>query len=160
VLGATCAFGSLGLVWLVARRLKPYRTVPCVATWLCASTVVFSGYAVFGLETALFVFLVLAGTLLFLRETGGLFSDRRVEGGGRGDGPYRAPVEPRAADGSAAADPRGVPWSGLVFGLAGLTRPEAPMFIGILMLFLGRRFFARQNLLRAALFAAPVLAHL
>ncbi|WP_146155974.1 ArnT family glycosyltransferase [Enhygromyxa salina] len=29
-----------------------------------------------------------------------------------------------------------VPWSGLVFALGGLTRPEAPMFIGLTMLFL------------------------
>jgi hypothetical protein len=30
-----------------------------------------------------------------------------------------------------------LPWSGLVFGAAGLTRPEAPLFLGLLMLFLG-----------------------
>lgn len=49
--------------------------------------------------------------------------------------------------------------SAVLFGLAGLTRPEAPMYIGIPMLFLGRRFFAKQNLLRGVLFAAPVIAH-
>lgn len=159
VLGAACSFGSLGLTWLIARRLAPYRTVPCIATWLCASTIVFSGYAVFGLETALFVLLLLAGTLLFLRETGGLLGDRAGEPGGRRDGPYRAPVEPRGAERGAPVEPSGIPWSGLAFGLAGLTRPEAPMFIGIFMLMLGRRFFGKQNLLRAALFVAPVLAH-
>jgi hypothetical protein len=47
-----------------------------------------------------------------------------------------------------------------VFALAGLTRPEAPMFLGILMLFLGRGFFGRQNLIRGALFVGPIAAHL
>ncbi len=82
-----------------------------------------SGYAVFGLETPLFVLLVLAGTEMMFRER-----DRGT----------------------------GFPYSGLVFGLAGLTRPEAPMFIGIPMLFLGLRFFGRQNLLRGVVFAAPI----
>jgi hypothetical protein len=130
IMGAGAAFGSLGLTYTLSNRLSPYRTLPCVATWLLASTVVFSGYAVFGLETVGFVFLILAGTLLFLRET--------EEG----------------------APARAFPWSGVVFALAGLTRPEAPMYLGILMLFLGRRFFTRQNILRGLIFAAPLALHL
>ena len=62
----------------------------------------------------------------------------------------------READG----DPKATPWSGLVFAAAGLTRPEAPLFLGLVMLTLGRRFFGRQNLLRGALFVAPIAAHL
>ncbi len=50
--------------------------------------------------------------------------------------------------------------SALLFGIAGLTRPEAPMYIGIPMLLLGRRFFSKQNLLRGMLFAAPIAAHM
>ena len=55
---------------------------------------------------------------------------------------------------------RGIPWSGLVFALAGLTRPEAPMYAGIPMLFLGKRFFSKQNLLRGTMFAAPLAMHI
>ena len=137
ILGAASAFGSLGLTYAISDRLSPYRTLPCVATWLLASSIVFSGYAVFGLETGAFVCLILAGTYLFLREAG----------------PFQRP-------GEEAPSPDAFPWSGVVFALAGLTRPEAPAYIGILALFLGRRIFARQNLVRGALFVAPMLAHL
>lgn len=139
-LGSLSAFGALGLTYAISGRVAPYRTLPCTATWLLASTVVFSGWPVFGLETSFFLALVLGGTLLFLREE-------------------HATVRP-GEPAPAGERPGGFPWSGVVFGLAGITRPEAPMFLGILMVFLGRRFFARQNLLRGALFAAPVLAHL
>ncbi|WP_437548483.1 hypothetical protein WME97_00290 [Sorangium sp. So ce367] len=127
VLGGLAACGSLGALYLLSARLRPYGAVPCIATWLFASSIVQSGYAVFGLETPLFVLLVLAGTEMMFRER-----DRGT----------------------------GFPYSGLVFGLAGLTRPEAPMFIGIPMLFLGLRFFGRQNLLRGVVFAAPIACHM
>jgi type IV secretory pathway TrbD component len=137
ILGAASAFGSLGLTYAISDRLSPYRTLPCVATWLLASTILFSGYAVFGLETGAFVCLILAGTYLFLRE-----------------------AEPFARPGQPTPPPGAFPWSGLVFALAVLTRPEAPMYIGILALFLGRRILDRQNILRGALFTAPWVAHL
>ncbi|WP_437798167.1 hypothetical protein [Sorangium sp. So ce693] len=127
VLGGLAACGSLGALYLLSARLHPRGAVPCIATWLFASSIVQSGYAVFGLETPLFVLLVLAGTEMMFRER-----DRGT----------------------------GFPYSGLVFGLAGLTRPEAPMFIGIPMLFLGLRFFGRQNLLRGVVFAAPIACHM
>jgi arabinofuranosyltransferase len=138
IMGAASALGAMALTYKISERIAPYRTLPSVATWLLASTVVFSGYAMFGLETIFFVCLILGGTYLFLRETGSILVPARY-----GD------------------DPEGrFPWSGLVFALAGLTRPEAPMYIGILMLFLGRGFLGRQNLLRGALFVGPVAAHL
>lgn len=143
VLGAACAFGALGLTWILGARLRPYSSFPCVATWLLASTIVFTGYSIFGLETALFVFLVLLGAELMFREEPAYSSE---------------PAAARSPE--ADAWHRRLPYSGLVFGLAGLTRPEAPMFIGILMLFLGRGLFSRRNLCRAALFAAPVGAHI
>ena len=133
ILGGAAALGSMTLTYTLAARFKGYRTLPCIATWLLCSTVVFSGYAVFGLETSLFVCLVLAGTLLFFREAEAF-----------GGAPQKSKL----------------PWSGLVFGLAGLTRPEAPMYIGVLMLFLGLRIFSKQNLIRGALFVAPVAIHL
>ncbi|HVY45350.1 MAG TPA: hypothetical protein VHB21_05700, partial [Minicystis sp.] len=139
VMGAASALGALAVTYALAGRLRSFRTAPCVATWLLATTIVGSGYAVFGLETPLFVLLVLGGLELFLRETGGVMRGKKA----RDDAP----------------EPTAFPWSGLVFALAGLTRPEAPMYLGVPMLFLGRRFFGRQNLLRGALFAAPVAAH-
>ncbi len=102
-LGAGFTLGTLGMVYLLSNRLRPLSVVPCVANWLLATTTVTLGYAVFGLETAMFTFLVLAGIWLMLQE-----EDRQ------------APM----------------PWSGLVFGAAGLTRPEAPMYLGLCMLYL------------------------
>lgn len=127
VLGAAAALGILVLVHRLADRVLPLRTLPCVATWLLASSMPLSAYAVLGLETSAFTFLVLWGTWRMFLE-----------------------VERDAK----------VPWSGLIFAAAGLTRPEAPLFIGLPMLLLGRRFLSRQNLLRAALCAGPLLVHL
>lgn len=127
VLGAAAALGCLVMVYRLADRLQPLRTLPCVATWLLASSAPFSAYAVLGLETSAFTFLVLWGTWRMFVE---------VERG------------------------RGIPWSGVVFAAAGLTRPEAPMFLGLPMLLLGRGFVSRQNLLRGALCAGPLLVHL
>ena len=104
VLGAGFTLGTFGMVYLLSERLRPLTVAPCAATWLLATTVPSLGYAVFGLETAMFTFLLLAGTWLMLRE------------------------EQRDAP---------IPWSGLVFAAAGLTRPEAPMYIGLCMLYLG-----------------------
>jgi arabinofuranosyltransferase len=140
VLGGLCGVGAILATYAVAARLRRFRTFPCVATWLLATTPVLSGYAVYGLETSLFVFLVVAGLLLFLRETGGVMRGKK----GR----------------ERASEPVAFPWSGLVFALAGLTRPEAPAYLGILMLFLGWRMFGRQNLIRGAMFGGIVGAHL
>src|SRR5262249_30967123 len=128
--------------YAISSRLSPLRAVPVVSTWLLAGSMVTAGYAVFGLETSFFVFFVLLGTWLFLRER-----DR----------------------------PEAFPWSGASLAVAGLTRPEAPLFAGLLMLMLAGKptaegarvslrssilaLFERRNLLRAALFALPVAAH-
>ena len=140
VLGGAAAVGVVYVTFRISGHLRSYRTMPCVATWLLATTIVLSGYGVFGLETSLFVFLVLGGIYLFLRETGDIM---------RG---------PRAR--AEAAEPTAFPWSGVVFALAGLTRPEPPIFyVPILMAFLVRDIFGRQNLIRAALVYGPVFAH-
>lgn len=141
VLGGLSAIGALGFTYLLAERFKPYELLPCVATWLLASSMVFSGYAVFGLETSFFLFLILAGSWLFFRESDAAAAASKAPAGDRR--PFL----------------QALPFSGLVFGLAGITRPEAPMYIGVLMLFLGRRFFSAQNILRGALFVLPVAAH-
>jgi arabinofuranosyltransferase len=114
VVGALSAGGVLALVYQLSRSMRPLRAVPALGTWLCASTLVFGGYGVFGLETSFFTLLVLGGVLVFLRE------ERRDV----------APALRSTARG-------GLPWSGVLFGLAGLTRPEAPLYLGLFMLFLG-----------------------
>jgi hypothetical protein len=137
LLGAASALGSIALAYGIAGRILPYTVVPATATWLLGSSIVATGWSVFGLETGFFVCLVLAGTYLFFVES-----------------------EELAPPGAAAPPAWSrVPWSGLVFALAGLARPEAPMFVAVLMLSLGRGVIHRKNLLRAALFLAPVLAH-
>jgi hypothetical protein len=138
-LGASSAFGTIGLTYLLSGKLLPYATAPCTATWLLASTIVLTGWSVFGLETGFFVCLVLAGTYLFFLEN-----------------PELTP----AAVPARAVSKSEFPWSGVVFALAGLTRPEAPLFLGLLMLFLGRRFFGKKNLVRGAVFVGPLVLHL
>ncbi len=103
VLGFACGLVTIGFVYLLERELRPLRAAPAIAPYFVASTSVFTGYAVWGLETSMFSALVLAGAWQFARE------------------------EARES----------FPWSGLLFAAAGLTRPEAPMYLGILMLFLG-----------------------
>mgnify|MGYP006202972727 CR=1 FL=1 len=88
----------------VARKI--YVVLTALFLVLLPLQFLFAGYGVFGLETTAFTCLVLAGTLLFMREE---------EAGA------------------------GVPWSGLCFAAAGLSRPEAPLFLGVLMLFLAGR---------------------
>jgi hypothetical protein len=133
-MGGAAACGVLWAAYQLEARLMRYRSLPAISPWLLASSVPFVGYSVFGLETGFFIFLVLIGTEMIFRE-----NDR---------GDWR--TNWRTA----------FPWSGLVFGLAGITRPEAPAFLGIPMLFLGLRFFAPQNLLRGVLFVAPVGLHM
>jgi arabinofuranosyltransferase len=127
ILGGGSALGSLVVVWALALRLHRGRLVPPIATWLLASSATFAGYAMAGLETSFFVFLILLGTWQILVERDQ--SDR-------------------------------FPWSGLVYALAALTRPEAPLYFGIAVLALGRQAFGRQNLIRAAVFLSIVGGHL
>jgi hypothetical protein len=138
-LGALFAVGTLGVTYQIAGRFQPFGALPCVATWLLATTIASSGYAVFGLETSMFGFLVLAGIELMFREEEAL---------------------------GASATPADVPWhrrlplSGLVFATATLTRMEALAFMGIPMLFLGLRFFSVRNIVRGGTVVAIVGAHM
>lgn len=45
-----------------------------------------------------------------------------------------------------------MPWSGLVFGLAFLARPEAPLFMGLPMLWLAFGIFNGRNIARGVIF--------
>jgi hypothetical protein len=123
IIGGAAALGTLVVTYRLSQRLKPLDGWPCLATWFLASSVLFSAYAVVGLETSFFVFLIVLGLERMTDEL---------------------------------ERPQAFPWSSIPFALAALTRPEAPMFVGIPMLCLGRRFLARQNLVRGALFAATL----
>ncbi|MBK6921005.1 MAG: hypothetical protein IPH07_26655 [Deltaproteobacteria bacterium] len=127
VLGALCAMGSMAVVYRLSARLQPLGFMPCVATWLFATSSCSATWAIFGLETGMFEFLVALGILWMFEEHD---------------------------------DAKRFPRSGLVFALAGLTRPEAPMYLGLAMLLLGRKMFARQNIVRGLLFAVPIAIHL
>ena len=127
LLGAAAAMGTVIVVYRLSDRLLPLSGMPCVATWLVATSAPFSNWAVFGMETPVFAFLVLLGTLRMFQET---------EAG------------------------KGYLASALIFAAAGLTRPEAPMYLGLAMLLLGRQFFSQQNIRRGLVFLAPLLVHL
>jgi hypothetical protein len=132
VLGAICAAAALVPLYRLAHRLAPLQNIPCLATWLCASSFVYTGYAVFGMEAPLFALLALGGAERFVAE-----QDAEIRG----------------------APPR-VPWSGVLFALASLTRPEAPLLFLLLVASSGKRALSRAGLIRLASFAAPVLLHL
>jgi len=127
IMGALAAMGTMAVMYRLSARLQPMGGLPCVATWLFATSSTSVCWSVFGLETSLFQFFIATGTLMMFEE-----NDRE----------------------------RAFPASGLVFALAGLTRPEAPMFLGLPMLLLGRRFFSRQNIVRGLLFALPIGVHM
>ena len=128
VMGAASALGTMWFMYLLAEQMRRFTNLPCIATWLLASTVVFTGYSVFGLETPLFALLVVAGL-------------------------YRMRVEEVNVH-------KPFPWSGILFGLAGLTRPEAPLFIGIATLYSANKWFGKMNLMRWAFFVGIVGTHL
>ncbi len=127
VLGALATLASIALVYRLALRVRRVTWIPCLATWVVASSMVFTGYGVFGLETPLFSALVLGGGLLFLNEE---------------DGAQGGVSLPRG---------RAFPWSAIVFGAAALTRPEAPLYFGLWMLLQrGPRLFERTRGPRSA----------
>jgi hypothetical protein len=127
LMGVMAGAGTLVCIYFIAGRLSKFERVPCLATWLYATSITATGYAVWGMETALFTLGIMLGLLLTLRERD---------------------------------EPERFPWSGLVFAGAALTRPEAVMFVAVIMAFMGRRALERQNVRRALLFVLPVLIHL
>lgn len=132
-LGAFFAVLTLILVYQFSRRLSPQTPQPVLATWLVAGNMAFAGYAMQGLETAMFTCLLLAGALRFCVEEE---QDRRSALG-----------------------------STVFFALAALTRPEAPLYLAVLMLVgaSGRSWmaamFSSRNLQRGVGFALVLLLH-
>ncbi len=130
IIGALIA---LGLLWLVIRFAK-HVEAPRGAGWLAAFLLAADGsfvlWAISGLETVLFAFLIFAGALLYVREqrdTGQL----------------------------------GFPFSGILFALAAMTRPEGLFVFAITVahqavwhLLTERRLITRQDILRGVAFTA------
>lgn len=106
ILGLCSGFvGVLGAASL-GRALAPGRPAAAGAAAVLAGSLPFLGAeSVMGLETVAFAALAVTGVTLFLRE-------RRAERGGRF-----------------------FPWSGVVLGLAVLTRPEGVLAAGVVFLF-------------------------
>ncbi len=117
LLGFSCGLACVALLFYIESQIRPLRAVPALSPYLLGTTSVFMGYSIWGLETPLFAALLLGGVALMMRE------ERPIA-----DGPAGEPAWRRIA--------RQVPWSGAVFGAAGLTRPEAPLYLGLMMLFL------------------------
>jgi hypothetical protein len=116
VLGATSALGAIAVCHRLSVRALPKVSLPPVSTWLIATSPVLLGHSVFGLETGAFACLMIAGTAMLFAEESRASADRA----------------------------RVIPWSGVVFALGGLTRPEAPLFAGVAMLFLAGPTVSRR----------------
>lgn len=129
LVGGTALLVAIVVVDAIAARLAPSSILPPIAPWLMASSITQTGHAVWGMETSLFVLLVLAGFLRLMIEVD------QTEG-------------------------QGFPWSGVLFALAALTRPEAPLFFAIAVLSLERRLGSSRSWRRILGFAIPVGAHL
>jgi hypothetical protein len=70
-IGALAASGALILIWRLSSRLRPFATAPCLATWLFATAVPTCAFAPSGMETMLFVLLLLAAVALAERPASG-----------------------------------------------------------------------------------------
>jgi hypothetical protein len=134
---------TVGLFALVARRAQGEREEgeawwpALVPLVLLAATRSVAVWTTSGLETRLFELLVVAATLRLVRETGAIADAHRTL----------------------------VPWSGLLFALATLTRPDGLLMAGCAigvaaLLTLGAwRKTWKHRLLQGVLFAVPVTLH-
>jgi hypothetical protein len=135
LLGAACGLGLLATTYGLSSRARPISRVPCLATWLVATSAT-TFHAAFGLETTFFTLLLTAATLFFIDE------------------------EHLASSG--AVRPKGqctLPWAGLFLAGAAITRPEGIVYALALAPF-GRWHDAlRRNAFRLALPGAVLAAH-
>jgi len=136
LLGALIALGLLWLVIRFAKHVDAPRGVGWLAAFLLAADGSFVLWAISGLETVLFAFLVFAGALLYIREQ---------------ESPLSSVLRPSSD----------FPFSGILFALAAMTRPEGLFVFAITVahqaawrLLTERRLFIRQDLLRSVAFTA------
>ncbi len=145
VLGVLFGLATLWLAVRFARTVGAPRGAGWLAVFLLAVDGSFALWAVAGLETALFAFLVFGGALLYVRE----YRDEwRVASG------EKVPV---------TRHPSLVtfPYSGIFFALAAMTRPEGLLVFAITVahqaawrVLAERRMFTRSDLTRVVAFAA------
>lgn len=101
VLGVLFALATLWLVYRFALDVRAPREAALLAILLIAVDGSYALWSVSGLETAMFAFLAFAGALLYIREQ------------------------------KDAALPFKVPFSGVVFALAAMTRPEGALLFAV-----------------------------
>ena len=149
VLGALI---GLGLMWLVI-RFAQYVDAPRGVGWLAALLLAVDGsfvlWAVSGLETVLFAFLVFAGAFLYVRE-------QKWDTDKRGQ-TQTGTINPRSS--AFIRVQNDFPFSGIFFALAGMTRPEGLMIFAITVahqaswrILAERRLFTMRDLLRGVAF--------
>ncbi len=136
LLGVLFGLATLWLVVRFARMVGAPRGAGWLAAFLLAVDGSFALWAIAGLETAMFAFLVFAGAVLYVREQDGHLS-------------------------SVLRPPSDFPYSGMFFALAAMTRPEGLMVLAITVahqaawrVLAERRLFTRRDLERAIAFAA------
>ncbi len=136
VLGVLFGLATLWLVVRFAKIVDAPRGVGTLAVLLLAVDGSFALWAVAGLETAMFAFLVFAGAVLYVREQ---------------DGNPSSVLRP----------PSDFPYSGIFFALAAMTRPEGLMVFAITAahqaawrILAERRLFTRRDVERIVAFIA------
>ncbi|MEW5720797.1 MAG: hypothetical protein AB1817_19385, partial [Chloroflexota bacterium] len=142
LLGALFGIATMWLVVRFAKTVGAPRAVGWLAALLLAADGSFVLWSVGGLETPLFAFLVFAGAALYVQE-----QDRR----------------PPTADrflSSVIRHPSGLPYSGIFFALAAMTRPEGIFVFAITVahqaawrVLAERRLFTFRDLSRVFAFA-------
>ena len=168
VLGALFA---LAIMWLVLRFAKIVDAPPSVAllaVLLLAVDGTFALWAVSGLETALFAFLIFAGAVLYVREQEWIL--HTGNSGVEASAGYIQDKPTKPAKASTPTSPTvfsvlGVstkfPYSGILFALASMTRPEGLLVFAITVahqaawrVLAERRLFTARDVGRVFAFAA------
>lgn len=152
LLGALFALGVIVLAIRFAGVVGAPRSVGWITALLLAADGSFALWAVGGLETPLFAFLVLAGAVLYVRE-------QRLDVEEHGQTRSNNPTQPSPYQGEGGG---GVfPYSGIFFALAAMTRPEGILVFAITAahqvvwrILAERRLYARRDIERVITFIA------
>ncbi|MBI4786345.1 MAG: hypothetical protein HY782_04785 [Chloroflexi bacterium] len=152
---------ALAIMWLVVRFAKIVDAPPSVgmlAVLLLAVDGSFTLWAISGLETAMFAFLIFAGAVLYAREQIWDASPSK-EGAERGWTRRKNTKNPRLS--ALVRVPITFPFSGIFFALAAMTRPEGLMVFAITVahqaawrVLAERRLFTFRDLARIFAFSA------
>src|SRR5574341_519150 len=170
VLGALFA---LGVIWLVFHFAKIVdappegvrRSVPLLAALLLAADGSFALWAIGGLETAMFAFLIFAVAVLYVREQRwDNVSLRTPQGRSNPQSHREIASSPRLA--RLLAMTHGLPLSGIFFALAAMTRPEGLLVFAVTVahqtswrVLAERRLLTPRDLTRILAFSALFLPY-